>query len=451
MQTFITLNSLVNGTTNWFFEQVIRFIIYDVLPALWGLISAPFTNPQMMWIVTPLLISMTLIQLYFARHRDEELGWGTAFENSISLIFVSINLMQYLFSQYSWSVFNLLNPVTNKIYLILLLGLISLIQLFVNYYHLMPKKIAFFIHSSIPTNMTAYVSIIIVYTTVPFNFGTLLAGVMLLSILIFFFKRVKQLIPMSREAEHYLLKVKEREERKKEWQAKVDARQERAADAKMIDAVIAISIIVLTFTSLIAVKSFIKIPLFINPLIQGLLGIIITFGIITKRKLTIMNLNYDGEFKEFIIGIILSLPLFLLVTGLIYLTWFLVPSSDLSRLLLSGLEHADTNPLINIIIFVIIVPLGSELVFRGVIQRSIKSTTNKHTAVFSQALLFSLVSFSFSILDGLSTPFMVISVPIIFVSGLILGYLRDKWGLESSIGAHMAFNTIGIILLLITA
>ncbi|HLE06896.1 MAG TPA: CPBP family intramembrane glutamic endopeptidase, partial [Candidatus Nanoarchaeia archaeon] len=425
MQTFITLNSIVNGSTNWLFELIINFIFREVLPNLWILISAPFTNPQMMWIVTPLLISMTLMQLYFARHRNEELGWNTAFGNSISLIFVSINLLQYLFNQFSWSVFNIFNPITNKVYLVMIMGLLSFIQLLINYYHLIPKKIAFFINSSIPTNLTAYISIIIIYTAIPFKLGTLTAGLVLLSVLIFFFNKLKKLIPMSKEAEDYIIKQEERAERRRLWQEKMDARQERASDAKMIDAIIAISIIVLMFASLIAVKSFIILPIFINPLIQGLLGIIITFIIIKKRGLSIKNLNYDGDFKEFITGVILGLPLFLIVIGLVYLAWFFVPSSDLSRLLLSGLEHANTNLLINIITFVIIMPLGSELVFRGLIQRSIKSTTNQHTAVFSQALLFSLVSFSFSILDGLSTPFMALSVPIIFVSGLILGYMRD--------------------------
>ena len=41
---------------------------------------------------------VTLIMtLYFGRHRDEELGWNTAFGNSLTLLFVSIDLFRYIY------------------------------------------------------------------------------------------------------------------------------------------------------------------------------------------------------------------------------------------------------------------------------------------------------------------------------------------------------------------
>ncbi len=446
MLTFSTLNSLINGSTNRFFEYFIGFVFLMVIPSMWSILSAPFTSPDMLWIVTPLLISMTLMQLYFGRNRDEELGWNTAFGNSISLIFVSINLLQFIYNQFGWSGFNIINPVSNKIYLVLVLGLISLVQLIVNYYHLISKRIAFFINSAVPTNMTAYISIVLVYTDIPLNLSTFFAAFCLLALFIVIFNWFKSLIPMSEEAENYTKRIEALKLRELAARRKLELRQERAASAKLIDSVISVGVVVLCLLLFLIVKSFIIMPLWVDFLVQSIIYLVIVIIFLIKRGLNIHNLNFDGETSEALLGVVLGFPLFVLISGLVYVLWFFVPKTDRLELLAPAILNNLASPWLNVLIFVFLIPFSVELFYRGFVQRSLKAHVGSHFSVVTQAIIFSLISFSFSILNGLFTPFMLLSIPVFFVSGLVLGYLRDRWGLECSITTHMSFNAFGLLL-----
>jgi|GEM_PF-1084673 len=450
MVTFVALDSLINGSANWLFEFIVGFLVLEVIPHMWQIIVAPFTNPSMMWIVTPLLISMTLMQLYFARHREEELGWSSAFGNSISLIFVSVNLMQFLYNQYGFGAFNILDPVNSKIYLILGIGLISIVQLIINYFHLIPAKIAFFVNSSIPTNLTAYIAIILVYTTIPLTISTFFAAILLLALFIYLFKFIKRLIPMSKEAEAYVKRQEDKARKEEERRSKRESRQERAVDANIVDALIMVGVLIIVFFAMLVIKSFVAVPVWVKLLVQVIAYLVTVFAILRVRDLSIVNLNFDKEGREALLGVLLGFVLLIVVLGLAYISWFLVPQEHQMDLLLTSYLHVGVNPLIMVLLFIVLLPFSVELVFRGVIQRSLKGKLGSHVGVIIQAVLFALITFSFSLLDGVDNLYIIVSIPVFFVGGLLLGYFRDRWGLESAITAHATFNLIGLIAFFLT-
>ncbi|MFA5406763.1 MAG: type II CAAX endopeptidase family protein [Candidatus Nanoarchaeia archaeon] len=445
--SFIALNLLINGSTNWLFELIMGFLFFQVIPTAVSIIIAPFTNPGMLWIVTPLLISMTLMQLYFGRHRQEELGWNTAFGNSIALIFVSINLLQFISNQYGFSALNPFAPVTNKLYLVIGLALVSVAQLIINYFHLISKKIAFFINSSIPTNMTAYVAIVLVYTSTGLSWVTIAAALLILAVFILLFNFIKGLVPMSKEAVSYLNVKKTRDAEHKALLAKKELRQSRAADAKLTDSLITLGFVVGVIGLLAVIRSFFVLPVWISPLVQGASFTLITLLILRWRGLDLFNLNFDGEWREVLVGLGLGLLLIVIITGLIDALWLIIPSINKSVLLLHVNDFISINPLINIAVIGLLLPFGCELLFRGIILRSLKSHMNTISALIIQSLLFAFISFAFSLFIGFVDSFSLFSIPIFFVSGLLLGLFRDKWGLESAITAHMTFNLIGLLLL----
>ena len=57
------------------------------------LIKAPATNPQMIWITVPLVITTLLMTFYFGKHIKEQLGWNTALGNSVVLFFVGLKVV----------------------------------------------------------------------------------------------------------------------------------------------------------------------------------------------------------------------------------------------------------------------------------------------------------------------------------------------------------------------
>jgi hypothetical protein len=148
---------------------------FTFMERIQDLLLAPFRYPDMIWIVIPLLIIIVLMTLYFARYKEEELGWNTALGNSLILIFVSINLLQHIYFRNGTGPENFFTYPGPSI-LAGLLFLEGILLLFVNFSHGLPKSIAYFFSSPLTVNLTAYLAIAIVYSNLPVDFTTLLAA-----------------------------------------------------------------------------------------------------------------------------------------------------------------------------------------------------------------------------------------------------------------------------------
>jgi hypothetical protein len=153
---------------------------------------APLQNQNMLWAAVPLAIATLFITLYFGRNRREELGWNTAFGNTMVFLFVAISLIKEMYGQGgSWG-----GIFSNELYLALSIALASasLMLMFITYFHLMPKRAAFFLFSAPPINVTVYVVMTIVYANVPPDLATVAAGILLLITIILLTKIIQLLI-----------------------------------------------------------------------------------------------------------------------------------------------------------------------------------------------------------------------------------------------------------------
>ncbi|MEW6036218.1 MAG: hypothetical protein AB1529_06405 [Candidatus Micrarchaeota archaeon] len=149
---------------------------------LTGIILAPLSNEGMLWAAVPLLVATVFIALYFGRHRKEELGWNTAFGNTMVFLFVGMNLVREIyFSSGSWE-----NVLSSPFYLAIAVALAvtSLLLMLITYFHLLPKKVAFFLFSAPPINVTVYVVMAIVYAGVPPDLFTVAAGIVFLLLIL---------------------------------------------------------------------------------------------------------------------------------------------------------------------------------------------------------------------------------------------------------------------------
>ncbi|MBN1502727.1 hypothetical protein JW930_04225 [Candidatus Woesearchaeota archaeon] len=134
-------------------------MIEQILIKIKDIILAPITHPEMIWISLPLLISLVLIELYFGKYSKEELGWNSALSNSMLLSFVGLDLFRKLFTiSGNKLVF------CSKILVALGVTTVGFAFLYMNFYHKLPKKLAFTLNSVIPTNLTAYFAQVLVYT-----------------------------------------------------------------------------------------------------------------------------------------------------------------------------------------------------------------------------------------------------------------------------------------------
>jgi hypothetical protein len=196
-----------------FIGELYSFFILEVYPRAGEILSEPLKNEKSIWIVAPLLIVLFIMQVYFGRHRDEELGWNTAFGNSISLVFVCANLLRYMHDHHTWQgLFDVLE-VQYKTILIAVVFIQALSLLYLDFFHTWPKKLAFFFSSAVFVNTTAFLAIVMVYSTIPFDWVTLAASGLVYVLVIITSFILGHLVAPSAQAEEYLKRV---EKRKKE-------------------------------------------------------------------------------------------------------------------------------------------------------------------------------------------------------------------------------------------
>ena len=157
-----------------------QYFGYQVYLRFVELLSAPVHHENMLWIVIPMVTATILMTLYFGKHPEEELGWNTAFGNSMIFIFVALDIFRFLYNTTTPP--SMWNLVSNTTYIgitfaLLILGITLLV---VNYYHFLPEKLDFILCSGPPVQVLSYTFMTIVYAGVASDMFTFLAALFLL-------------------------------------------------------------------------------------------------------------------------------------------------------------------------------------------------------------------------------------------------------------------------------
>ncbi|MFH1065422.1 MAG: hypothetical protein V1734_02875 [Nanoarchaeota archaeon] len=143
-------------------------LYHEVLSRIWFIVKSIYNQPEMLWVIVPVAISMLLISYYFGKYKKEELGWNTAFGNSVVMIFTCASLYRYLYNSnlLGWNIYTMLVSV------VLLEGFVLT---FLDFLHAMPKSFAFALSSGMTVNTILIFLVIIVFGKVPLDYITALA------------------------------------------------------------------------------------------------------------------------------------------------------------------------------------------------------------------------------------------------------------------------------------
>lgn len=193
-------------------------ILAHVWDRFMELLNAPASEPQMLWFAIPLIFATLMMTLYFGRYRKEELGWNTAFENTMIFLFISFDLvrrMYYSAEPYGWA-----NIFANPLYFMITVGLalVSIVSMLLVYYHLLPKRVTFLLFSKLPINIALYVTMTIVYAGVAADWVTVGAGALLFIVVWVVIKAIQMLQAASAR--------KHDEEEKGAWEENGDGKYE---------------------------------------------------------------------------------------------------------------------------------------------------------------------------------------------------------------------------------
>jgi len=170
------------------------------------IIEQPILNKDMLWILLPLLTALFLMELYFGRYKEEELGWNSAVSNSIVLFFVGMNLCSFLYSKNMLIGITtvpqaLVNIAAKKTFIAFFILLESVFFIVLNFFHLVSKRFAFGISSALIMNYLGVISIVLVYSNLSFDFVMIPAILLLFIIAVLFFWILQMLIPKKEETD----------------------------------------------------------------------------------------------------------------------------------------------------------------------------------------------------------------------------------------------------------
>ena len=73
----------------------------EVFSTFIGFLYAPVIFPQMFWILIPMVLAILLMEAYFSRYPRESIGHHKSLENTIFLVFLSIDLVRYVVMNHS--------------------------------------------------------------------------------------------------------------------------------------------------------------------------------------------------------------------------------------------------------------------------------------------------------------------------------------------------------------
>ena len=150
---------------------------------------APVYFSDILWIIIPLVTAMILIEVYFGRYKLQEIAWNTAYGNSIVLIFVSFDLIRFLYNN------DLITPITFQSAITFGLIFIALFLIISTFFHVFPKEFIFNLETSAPINATAYVVAVFVYSKVPLDIYTFISGISLAVLIYLIIKLIWFLMP----------------------------------------------------------------------------------------------------------------------------------------------------------------------------------------------------------------------------------------------------------------
>lgn len=156
-----------------FYQEMLNSYASNVWQRFLEIVYSPFNFANMLWILVPMLAILLLIEFYFGVYVEEDLGWNTAFANTLVLLFVGLDLGRHLYES------GLLFLDKTKTVIVIAVLIESILLAFLDFFHLFPERLAFKMSSHLPINFVAISAIILVYTNIKADFITISAIVLL--------------------------------------------------------------------------------------------------------------------------------------------------------------------------------------------------------------------------------------------------------------------------------
>lgn len=145
-----------------------------IIDAFIDLILAPIRYPSMFWIGFPLLVTLTVMELYFGRYKNEKLDIASSLSNSLVFIYTGLDMINQVLPRQDLPYYGF------KLGISIFLVIIGFSLVYVSYFHTMSKFFYKIFTSFLTVNGFAYLAVIFVYSNYVFNIYYLISSILFL-------------------------------------------------------------------------------------------------------------------------------------------------------------------------------------------------------------------------------------------------------------------------------
>jgi len=165
-------------------------VAQEIVNALGAIVRAPFEEPSSLWLLIPLFVIWIVLVVYFDIHKSEKLGWNTALGNALTLCWITLDLMRYLFT---------IGPEDFVVRFIVLIAILlyAIFLMFLSFAHKAKEKIAFALASPTAIYYLGMIAVLWGYGALEITRWVLLTILIIFGILLIILAILRKVWPTS--------------------------------------------------------------------------------------------------------------------------------------------------------------------------------------------------------------------------------------------------------------
>jgi len=171
-------------------------ITENLISGFGEIFSAPLEDLSILWLLTPIILFWLIIEIYFARHKTEKLGWNTALGNGLTMFWVVIISLKVLFTG------NLGLFSYDKLIFVIVIAIYSALIIFMSFTHDVKEKLFFLLASPTAVYYLSGIAVLWIHDLLTINVWVLIDLILLYLVILIFESILKKVIPAASDKHH---------------------------------------------------------------------------------------------------------------------------------------------------------------------------------------------------------------------------------------------------------
>lgn len=171
-----------------------HWFLQGMVDALWEIVKSPFKDLSIWWFLAPLIILWIGLEVYFGRYKSETLGWNTALANGISLVWINIESMRFLFSNHP-------EPFLLRFIAVSVILIYGAFIIYVAFNHKLSGRFAYTLAAPTPIYFLSAISILWGHGKLILTWFVVLDLILLYPFLLGFFALLRKILPEGKTEE----------------------------------------------------------------------------------------------------------------------------------------------------------------------------------------------------------------------------------------------------------